>query len=63
MTTRALDGLNEDFRDVLLALVAEDVESVIVGTVSFIGRDALRRNKRAAGRAKDLADLESLGRG
>lgn len=31
-------------------------------TVHFIGREALRRNKRAAGRAKDLADLERLGR-
>lgn len=29
--------------------------------VPFIGRAALVRNKRAAGRAKDLADLEALG--
>lgn len=29
--------------------------------VSYIGREALRRNKRATGRAKDLADLERLG--
>ena len=29
--------------------------------VPFIGREALVRNKRAAGRAKDLADLEALG--
>ena len=28
--------------------------------VSFLGRDALLRNKRAAGRAKDLADIEEL---
>jgi hypothetical protein len=28
--------------------------------VPFIGRDALIRNKRALGRARDLADLESL---
>jgi len=28
--------------------------------VFFIGRDALVANKRAAGRAKDLADLEAL---
>ncbi|HSD65731.1 MAG TPA: hypothetical protein VLF95_03465 [Vicinamibacteria bacterium] len=27
----------------------------------FLGRDALLRNKRAAGRTKDLADLEALG--
>jgi len=28
--------------------------------VAFIGREALIRNKRALGRARDLADLESL---
>ena len=26
----------------------------------FIGRDAFLRNKRAAGRPKDLADIEAL---
>lgn len=29
--------------------------------VPFLGRSALVRNKRASGRAKDLADLEALG--
>ena len=29
-------------------------------TVAFIGRDAFIRNKRAAGRPKDLADIEAL---
>jgi hypothetical protein len=29
-------------------------------TVSFIGRDAFLRNKLAAGRPKDLADIEAL---
>ncbi len=29
-------------------------------TVAFIGRDAFLRNKRAAGRAKDLADIDAL---
>lgn len=29
--------------------------------VPFLGRDALVRNKRASGRAKDMADLEALG--
>ena len=29
-------------------------------TVAFIGRDAFLRNKRAAGRPKDLADVETL---
>ena len=31
--------------------------------VPFLGRAALVQNKRAAGRAKDLADLEALGEG
>jgi hypothetical protein len=30
------------------------------GTVSFIGREAFLRNKRAAGRPKDLADVDAL---
>lgn len=30
-------------------------------SVSFLGLATLRKNKRAAGRAKDLADLEGLG--
>jgi len=29
-------------------------------TVDFIGRDAFLRNKHAAGRAKDLGDIEGL---
>jgi len=29
--------------------------------IPFLGRDALLRNKRASGRAKDRADLEALG--
>jgi hypothetical protein len=33
------------------------------GTVSFIGRDAFVRNKRAAGRPKDLADVDALREG
>ncbi|HZM51949.1 MAG TPA: hypothetical protein VFE68_15705 [Vicinamibacteria bacterium] len=31
--------------------------------IPFIGRAALVKNKRATGRAKDLADLEALGEG
>lgn len=30
-------------------------------SVPFIGREAYVRNKRASGRLKDLADIESLG--
>jgi len=32
-------------------------------TVPVVGREALRRNKAAAGRLRDLADLEALGEG
>ena len=40
------------------------VELVIEGAVvPVIGRDALLRNKRATGRAKDLADVEILEKG
>ncbi len=40
---------------------AERVTCRIAGLeVPFIGRDALVRNKRALGRPRDLADLESL---
>jgi len=38
------------------------VEREVSGvTVPFLGRDELVRNKRAAGRLKDLADVEALG--
>ena len=40
----------------------ERVEDSFDGVrVSFIGRAAFIRNKRATGRTKDLADIESLG--
>ena len=40
----------------------ERVSHAIRGrTVDFIGRNALLQNKRAAGRKKDLADVEALG--
>jgi hypothetical protein len=38
--------------------VTHDVQGL---AVPFIGRAALVKNKRAAGRAKDVADLEALG--
>ena len=38
--------------------VTHDVEGL---AVPFIGRGALVKNKRATGRAKDIADLEALG--
>jgi hypothetical protein len=56
--------MNEDFRDLLRALLEAGgrVTHDVAGTkVPFLGRDALVRNKRASGRAKDRADLEALG--
>ena len=40
--------------------ITHEVEGL---SIPFIGRAALVKNKRAAGRAKDLADLEALGEG
>ena len=47
---------------VLLAEAWPDRDSGRFGdlTVDFIGREAFLRNKRAAGRAKDMADIEGL---
>lgn len=36
------------------------MESIDSESIPFIGRDALVRNKRAAGRPKDLADIDAL---
>lgn len=38
--------------------------TILVGdlAVPFLGRASLIRNKRVAGRRKDLADLEALGK-
>jgi hypothetical protein len=40
--------------------VAHEIEGL---SIPFIGRASLVKNKRATGRAKDLADLEALGEG
>ncbi len=50
-----IDGVTWD--DVWQSRVAG---SLGARTVAFIGRDAYLRNKRAAGRPKDLADIEAL---
>jgi hypothetical protein len=64
-----LEGLNDDFRDVIAAMADEGVEfawasrveATVEGrTVHFIGRDAFMKNKLAAGRPKDLADAARL---
>jgi SAM-dependent methyltransferase len=51
----AIDGVS--FAEAEEAAVHVQVADFVV---PVIGRDALLRNKRAAGRAKDLADLEAL---
>jgi hypothetical protein len=52
----AISGV--DFEEAWPGSVVHDVGPL---RVPFIGRDELVRNKRAAGRAKDRADLEALG--
>lgn len=49
-----------DFEQAWPGRVVHEVSSL---PVPFISRDDLVRNKRAAARAKDLADLEALGEG
>lgn len=51
-----IDGV--EWADVLLTRVTAEFEDV---EVAFISLDLLRANKRSTGRAKDQADLESLG--
>jgi hypothetical protein len=59
---RRVDILTEisgvGFDEAWPARVTETVGSL---AVPFLGREALIRNKKASGRAKDLADVESLG--
>ena len=59
---RRIDILTEisgvEFDEAWPARVTETVGSL---AVPFLGREALIRNKKASGRAKDLADVESLG--
>jgi len=47
-----------EFDDAWAGRVVHRVEEL---DVPFLGREALIRNKRAAGRLKDLGDLEALG--
>jgi hypothetical protein len=51
-----LEGLNDDFQDVVTQLDAE----VNSRSVPIIGRAALVKNKTAAGRPKDVADVARL---
>ena len=50
-----IDGV--EFEQVWTTRVLAHIDGI---PVPVIGRDALLQNKRAAGRAKDLADVESL---
>lgn len=60
---RSIENVNEDYRDILLALVArnarieESVEGVRVPVLSLTD---LVENKRATGRDKDRADIKGL---
>jgi predicted nucleotidyltransferase len=49
-----------DFDEALVGALEVDLGGV---RARVIGREALIRNKRAAGRAKDVADIEALARG
>jgi hypothetical protein len=51
--------MNQDYRDLLLALNAADVEYLIVPSL-VISRTHLISNKKAVGRLQDLADVERL---
>jgi hypothetical protein len=71
-----LEGLNEDFRDVVVTFADLGVEFVIVGAyalafhgaprasgdIDLLGRSEFVKNKTAAGRPKDLADVARLTR-
>lgn len=46
--------------DFMEAWKTRDVREIDGCAVPFIGRDALLKNKRLAGRAQDLADIEQL---
>lgn len=54
----ALDGVH--FRECWERRIVVDVGGL---AVPFIGRDDLVENKRASGRAQDLADVEALDSG
>ena len=49
--------MNEDFLDLLRALLVEGARFMVVGAHAM----AMHGVPRATGRAKDLADLEALG--
>ncbi len=57
--------LGKDFREFVELLNSTNVEYLLVTlggvTLTLIDVDDLRANKRAAGRPKDIADLDSLG--
>ena len=54
--------LNPDFRDMLSACIAEDVEFLVVGAYALAahGLAELVSNKRASGRPQDLADVARI---
>lgn len=64
MPPRRIDILNRADGITFDEAVAEGASFPLDGrTIPVIGRDALVKNKRAAGRAQDIADLEAIARG
>ncbi len=57
-----IEVLNEisgvEFEDCLSRRIKVDLDGLLV---NFIGMEDLKKNKKAAGRLKDLADVENLG--
>lgn len=56
--------LPQDFREFLELFNSRSIEYMVVGSYAlayFGGRNDYIVNKRAVGRAKDLADIEALG--
>jgi len=57
--------MNSDFRDMLRLFAAHKVRYLVVGgyaAMHYLGRSALVKAKKRAGRPQDLADLDELRR-
>ncbi len=52
--------LNDDYKEMLQCLLEERVGFLLLGACPVIARNDLITNKRAVGRAQDLADVERL---
>ena len=54
--------LNPDFKEFIQSLNDNQARYLVVGVyaVNFIDLENLKKNKRATGRAQDMADIENL---